>query len=534
MKKYIINSLSYLFLLGALVACTEDLNPVVEDPDDVVADAIYQSKSDYLSGLAKVYAGLAVTGQIGPAGDADIVGIDEGASQYIRQFWTLQEIPTDEAVIGWLDGNLPKMNTFEWSSNNEFITAMYYRVYFTIAVANEFIRESTPEKVSARGISGADAEEVARYRKEARFLRALAYWHGMDLFGDIPLITENDPTGLYYPERAPRTEIFSFIESELLEIESGMLSPRAVHGRADQAAAWTLLAKLYLNAETYVGEAHYTDALTYINRVINANYSLDDDYDHLFMTDNNQSPEIIFPIVYDGLETQTYGGTTFLVHAAVGGSMPAAEYGIDGGWGGIRTTKNLVLKFPYNTAGDYTSSPDDRANFYTDGMQLEIDVLLDNFTDGLAMEKFVNVSSTGDPGARLDFVDTDFPMFRLADVYLMYAEALLRGGAGGDMGTATSYINSIRERAYGNTDGNVSQSDITLDFIIDERARELYWEGHRRTDLIRFGKFADSDYVWPWKGGSQQGSSLSAHLNLYPIPSAELNANPNSSQNEGY
>lgn len=149
------------------------------------------------------------------------------------------------------------------------------------------------------------------------------------------------------------------------------------------------------------------------------------------------------------------------------------------------------------------------------------------------MVKFKNVDVNGNAGSDPtgDFPDTDFPMFRLADVYLMYAEAVLRGGQGGSVTQATDYINILRSRAYGNSNGNISTAQLTLDFILDERARELYWEGHRRTDLIRFGKFTGGAYLWPWKGGIQQGTATESYKDLYPIPSTDLIANPTLNQN---
>ena len=522
-----------LFLLPlTYIGCTDDLETQVIDPDVTLADEVYQSKEDYLSGLAKVYAAFATTGQAGPAGQGDISDIDEGASAYLRGYWQLQELPTDEAVIAWNDGNLPRLNFKEWSSSNEFINAFYNRVFFSVAAANEFIRESAPEKVSERGISGADADEIATYRLEARFLRSLVYMHGIDLFGDLGFVTDEDPVGIFFPDQVAKEEIFAFIESELLEIEQGMLEPMSIHGRADKAAVWMTLAKLYLNAEVYAGTNRYSDAITQLNKVFSAGYMLDDDYDELFMTDNFNSSEIIFPIVFDGVETQTFGGTTYLAHAAVGGSMDAADYGIDFGWGGNRTTAALVDLFEYSD--DEFNSPDDRANFYTDGQSKEINQVVDQFTDGFAIEKFVNVSSTGEPGSNATYVDTDFPLFRLADAYLMYAEAVLRGGSGGSASDALTYVNLIRQRAYGDNSGDISSSELTLDFIIDERARELYWEGHRRTDLIRHNQYTGSSYLWPWKGGVKDGVATDDHLKLYPIPSSQLFANPNLTQNPGY
>jgi hypothetical protein len=194
---------------------------------------------------------------------------------------------------------------------------------------------------------------------------------------------------------------------------------------------------------------------------------------------------------------------------------------MDGGWGGLRTTKNLVNLFAEN---------DSRAMFYSDGQNLEINNLSE-FTDGYAVVKFTNVKRDGTPGSNLAFADTDFPMFRLADVYLMYAEAHLRGG-GGDAGLALQYFNALRERAFGNTTNNVAS--ITLDGILNERARELYWEGHRRTDLIRFGRFTGGTYIWPWKNNVAEGGATDERYNLFPLPSADITANPNLVQNPGY
>jgi hypothetical protein len=122
----------------------------------------------------------------------------------------------------------------------------------------------------------------------------------------------------------------------------------------------------------------------------------------------------------------------------------------------------------------------------------------------------------------------------LADVYLMYAEAVLRGGSGGDAATALNYVNMIRERAYGDEGGNITAADLSLDFILDERAREFYWEAQRRTDLIRFGKFTGDDYLWEWKGAVKNGRSIDQKFNIYPIPAADVIANPNLTQNSGY
>ena len=256
-------------------------------------------------------------------------------------------------------------------------------------------------------------------------------------------------------------------------------------------------------------------------------YALEENYGRNFLADNHNSGEIIFSIPFDGERTITWGGMTYLVHAPVGGGMDPATYGIDGGWAGLRTTKTFVNLFP-----DVTGSLDTRAMFYTEGQSLEINDQF-SFTDGYAIPKFKNVDAEGLVGSDLTHPDTDYPMFRLADAYLMYAEAVLRGGSGGDQSQALSYINELRARSYTSTAaGTVSADNLTLDFILDERARELFWEGHRRTDLIRFGEY--TSMVWPWKKETKDGQASEEFRELLPIPSSELLANPNLEQNEGY
>lgn len=511
-------------------ACTRDLDrtPFYDE----TSASVYNDFGNYKSILAKLYAGYAISGQQGPAGKPDLTGIDEGFSNYIRQYWQAQELCTDEAVISWNDGTLPDYHKMTWTSGNEFIKATYDRIYYEIAVCNEFIRETTDDKLGSRHISGADLEEAKHYRAEARFLRALAYWHALDLFGNVPFAIEKDEVSAsFLPPQISRADLFTYIESELTAIENDLVDARQnEYGRADKAAAWTLLAKLYLNAEVYIQQQRYTEAITYCNKVIAAGYSLSDEYRKLFLADNHTSPELIFSITFDGIRTKTYGGMTYLVHAQVGGSMDASSFGINGGWSGLRTTSAFVGLFT-----DITGNTDQRAMFHTSGQQLEIDDIF-NFTHGYAIAKYRNITSAGVHGSDQtgDFPDTDYPMFRLADVYLMYAEAVLRGGAGGSTATALQYVNALRERAYGNTSGNITAAQLTLDLVLDERGRELFWEGHRRTDLIRFGRFTGGSYLWPWKGGIKEGKAVEDFRMLYPIPATDRTANPNLEQNDGY
>ena len=513
-------------LILGVGACTD----ITTEPKSTVTGAnIFNDAGSYRGFVAKLYAGLAVSGQQGPSGAGDIEGIDEGFSQYLRLMWQMQELPTDEAAIAWQDAGLPELNTQLWSSSNPFLGSMYYRIFFQATLANEFLRETTDEKLSSRGVASGLRTEIQQYRAEARFLRALSYWHGIDLFGSIPLVTEADPVNSAPPRQATRKELFDFAVSELVAIREA-LPATPQYGRAGRSAADMLLAKLYLNAQVYTGENRYADARAATERVIASGvYRLDDRYQDIFLADNHTSPEIIFPITQDGRNTRTYGGMTFLAHASVGGNvMKAADYGLNGGWWGLRVRPQIVALYP--AAGP--ASPDKRsAFFFTQGQTLQMNSISD-FTNGYAAPKYQNVTSTGQPGSNSEFVDIDFPMFRLADAYLMYAEAVLRGG-GGSRAQALGYVNQLRQRAYGNAGGNVTDAQLTLDFILAERARELLWEGHRRTDLIRFDRFTDNG-TWAWKGNVQAGRTTEAFRDLYPLPASELLANPNLKQNTGY
>ncbi len=524
MKYFNIKSKSVIaaIAVGSLffnISCLSDLER--EPITDVTSASVFKDFSNYNSLLAKLYGNIAVGGQESGDGSSDISGIDGGFSNYLRQLYTLQVITTDEAIIGWNDGNLPDIHRMNWNASNEFINALYYRLYTQVAFCNEFIRNTTDEKLSSNGISGDNATEARYMRAEARFLRAQAYYHALDLFGNIPLVSDEVLPGTALPTRMTRAEAFAYVESELKICENEMREAKTgLYGRANRGAAWALLARLYLNAEVYTGSARNNDVITYAEKIINAGYSLKPEYEDLFLADNHMNnDEVILPVVYDGAHTQTNGGTTFLVHAAVGGNMNAADFGINGGWGGIRTTKNFVNLF----------EPSDlRGRFYTNGQNIEINSYPGDFTDGYAFIKYKNITSTGVPGVHDNWVSTDVPMYRLADVYLMYAEATLRGG-NGNMGTALGYINQLRDRADA-----APVSSIDLTFILDERARELSWEFTRRTDLIRFGRFTSGSYVWPWKGGVKDGQAVADYRNLFPIPANDVIANPNLIQNPGY
>jgi len=536
MKKIHLQTSFYLAVFVAFLFQSCIKYPGLKPTNGINSSNVYSDVAGYKSVLAKVYGSFATTGNQGPAGNGDVQGFDEGFSDFYRMFWEAEELSTDEAVVAWGDVGVQDFHNMNWSPNNGFITGLYYRSMYQITLCNEFIRESTDKKISERGISAGDADQIREFAREARFLRAFQYWVLMDIFGNPPFSTESTEIGGAPPPQISRSDLFNYIETELKDIEPDMPAPHSnEYGRADKAAVWALLARLYLNAQVYTGTARYSDAITYSKKVIDAGYSLISNYSWLMLADNNlntgNNGEFIFSINYDGLHTQGYGGTTFMTHAAVGGSMSAAAFGIDGGWAGTRVTKNLPALFPGYPS--FSTITDKRAMFYTSGQNVEINDIT-AFTDGLGVTKFKNVKRDGSPGSNLGFSDIDMPLFRLPEMYLIYAEAVLRGGTGGDQATALGYINTLRTRAYGDNSGNITSGQLTLDFVLDERARELYWEGFRRTDLIRYDRFVEGTYLWPWKGGVASGTSVPAFRKLYPLPAREINANTNLDQNPGY
>jgi hypothetical protein len=506
-----------LLILG-VSACTD---PTSAPTSTVSENNIFKDVNSYQAFLAKIYAGLSTTGQQGPAGNKDISSIsDEGFSQYMRLYWEHQELPTDEAVLAWGDGAVQEFNGQVWGSSNDFLSGMFARIYMQVTWANEFLSQTTDAKLASRGVGTALKAKIQQFRAEARFLRALSYWHGVDLFGPIPLVTVNDPTP---PKQSTRQEVYDFIVSELIAIQPDLPSASpTTYGRATKEAASMLLAHVYLNGEVYTGAPHYTEALAAAQAAITGPFTLDPIYAHLFQADNNTSPEMIFPVVQDGLHTKSFGGTTFLIHAACGGAMSNTDYGVDGCWWGLRLKPEAYNLLVSDPRGSF---------FYTNGQSVTINSLT-TFTDGIAAPKFTNKTSSGGTGSDPAYPDTDFPMFRLADAYLIYAEAAVRTGT--NLPQALTYVNMIRQRAYGDNSGDITAPQLTLQFILDERGRELLWEGHRRTDLIRYGLFTGNGYIWSWKGNVQAGQATQPHLDLYPIPVSQLSANPNLKQNPGY
>ena len=528
--RYIIPSI----LLSA-TACTNDLNVEPLDTTVSTANRVYSDPANYEKALFKIYSVWALSGQDG-AGGSDISGLDAGNTVLFRSWFTLQEQSTDELKNSWSDPWCLEINGMTWGTTlNEPIEGAYQRCMFIVALTNEYLKNIpyAPDEVNKK-----------QFRAEARFCRALAYYTLMDLFGIPPFITEQNYS--IQPSQLERPALFNWIESELLDIREELPAPRqGAYGRADQATVDALLARMYLNAEVYTGTNRYSDCISACNRIIAGGYQLAPSYAELFMADNGENgrtrQEIIFPVCFDGNTTQSYGMAAVILGSRSSSEFAEIPAGIGGGWDGYRGTPQLVHMFQYQNNAQPKADEilDKRGIFFDRNRSIDITTSVTGTftTEGWAVYKYTNLQSDGNPGKNTTFPDTDFPMFRLGDTYLMYAEAVARGGQGGNISTAVNYINQLRQRAYGNTSHNVSEnwlSENNFQNLLNERCRELYWEGVRRTDLIRFGLFTSPQYVWAFKGGVLQGTGVSNRYNVFPIPSTDISVNGNLKQNEGY
>lgn len=523
------------FALVAVITVTScakklDLFPT----NDYTPDKVYSTPSGYTEVLAKIYGGLASGGNQGPSGSPDISGgLDEGSQiAFIRPFFNCEELPTDEAVVAWNDQTIHDYHNLAVTSADPFLKGMYARPMWNITLANEYLRYSTDAIVATKGFSADSVKFIKSSRAEVRFLRAFNYWLMMDLFGKSSFVTEADQVNAGFPKEISRKDLFNYVVGELKAIDGDLKPVKTIeYGRVDQGAAWALLARVYLNAAVYTGTPHYDSAVYYSSKVIGGGYSLQPSYAKLFMADNDkQKDEFIMTVPIDGAHTTGYGNTTFFTHAAAGDDA-TATYGVSGGgWYGYRATSNLANLFtdPTDTRALFNSPSYPSAKPIND---------ITDFTNGVHVRKYVNIRSDGaavsDPTGY--FADVDFPVFRLSEMYLIYSEATLRGAANGNTSTALNYLNLIRARAYGGTStGQLQSVDLTLQLVLDERARELYWEGHRRTDLVRYGLLTTGTYLWPWKGGVSSGTAVDSKYNVFPIPVSVLASNPNLTQNTGY
>jgi len=521
-----------------------------------------------LDGLfLKIYATLGLTGQQGPAGQGDIAGIDEGNSSFFRMIYTMNEFPADLIFWVWADVGVEDIRTARWNTANPLIRGLYSRLYFNITLCNLYLDET----------AGDNSSDVRAKRAETRFIRALNYFYLLDMFGNVPFTTRISREN---PQQILRADLYAWLVDELRDLYKDLAPAgnRISYYRVDQAAAWLLLSRLFLNAEVYTsvletrtpGTPDWENAALYAKKVIDSPYRLASEYRFLFMGDNNNLSavndahrEIILPIAQHGQFARSWGGSMFLIAAHHTGEM--AEWGTTDAWQCIRSRRQLVELFfptlaPYehlNNAAvkgetEYIISRagDDRAMFTNFRVNEQGDVIMGSlmgrrfrqgvdagtpttapFFEGWAITKFNNHfadpnRSPSDPV----WPDMDIPFMRKAEAYLNYAEAVFRGAPESGM-SALEAINIVRSRANATPLTSLNEMEI-----LRERGREFYSEGYRRSDLIRFNRFGGNagNYHWEWKGGEFMSRHFEEFRNLYPIPMADMIANPNLTQNYGY
>lgn len=558
----------YTICAAAAILLSMGLNSCVKDLDVEPIDPTLQSDVKPEQLFNKCYSIFATSGNNGGDGETDISGMDGGFQHKFRQMWNSNELTTDEAICSWDDGGITSYNFNSYDASHPMLKGYYDGLCLGVTFCNDYL------------------ETFGSYNKtmtaEIRFLRAFQFYLLMDAFGNIPFTTKISADN---PVQYTRTQVFEFIESELKDIigeGSGdqVLSNPAPkkygdegYGRVDKAAAWMLLARLYLNAQVYTGTPRWAEARDYAKMVIESPYKLHTTdyngvgidgitrhwtaYQKLFMGDNGTNgatEEALFLVIQDGRRTTSWGGSNFLISSTVSSDIHPNPYNpteVNGlynnnTWSGNRARPELIKKFfsdyeaPYGHAYDVAAAAgDDRALFETINSPLDKPIVnrpidIENFADfdqGFVIAKFNNFKCDGSPGSDDTFADSHLFYMRVAEAYLTYAEAVTRlAGSGAAPGDAVNAINEIRGRAHA-----TQKTSYSLNDILDEWSREFYFEGRRRVDLIRFGKFGGAtDYKWQWKGGVYAGRDFEAWRNIFAIPTDDLLANPNLKQNEGY
>lgn len=535
MKLYIKSLLpaAVLALSLGLTSCVGDLDVKPIDPNTLM-----KATPDYL--FNKCYANMAVAGNGGANGNSDIDGIDGGTSGFLRQLFNSQELTSDEAVCAWGDEGVQPLNKNQWNAEHPFLRGFYYRLFYGVSICNHYLEVAKNH----------DATMTA----EVRFLRALYYYYLMDGWGNIGWRTA---IGDDLPEQMSRAKLYKWIEAELLEAEKNMAEAKpekdneAGYGRADKAAAWLLLSRLYLNAEVYTGKPEWAKAKEYAKKVMDSPYKLHQGsavngwtaYQQLFMGDNGSngaSEEAILALLQDGEKTTSWGTTLFLMASAYDEDMKDKQFVAGNNtteqWKGNRARPELLEKFfPKGSAPKegtkelQKAANDNRALFWGTSRELKIKSTT-TFSDGFSVTKFNNYRVDGGTSKDTKFPDTDFFLMRAAEAYLTFGEADARLNGGATTPEGTQAINQLRIRAAANTFPGFS-----LDEILDEWSREFYFEGRRRTDLIRFNKFGgNNNYNWAWKNGVASGANFSKDMNLFPLPNTEIKTNKNLKQNPGY
>lgn len=498
--KYLVPGIGALMALSA-ASCVGDLDLTPNDPNVKLE---LNTVEEWDGFLGRLYGNL--------YRDDVISTSDGGAGTFTRAHFNLQEVTADECFISevWNDPGYQPLNFNQWGSNNEWIYAAFAREFFNAKMGAEFIA-----KMRESGAAFFDQAEVDARIAEASVLRGLAYYMMIDLFGRGPWVDESSVTGAI-PPTYNRTELFNAITEELRTAIPN-LKPAAeqAYGRVSREAGWMLLAKLYLNAEVYTGTPMWQECADACKQVVSTGIELAPEYKYLFCATNDKyvgNGEILWAVPQQQGRMETWGGTTYLT-AGCWMAKPAdpsiltkLNYSGDA-WEGLRCRPELSKAL----------KGDPRRMLYEGEYQEEIPVLNGNekTSCGYMFIKYSNspeddyLNTAGNTNNNVAMSNIDYPLFRMADTYLMLAECQFHGVNCNGL----NYLNKVRERA-----GLDALGSLTADDILHERQCELYLEGHRRSDLIRFGRYTGSTYLWSWKNGTLDGGFIPEYRALFPIP----------------
>jgi hypothetical protein len=552
----IFNKILILSLALVFCSCLKDLNTVPLNKTDFTSENAYENEASYLHSLAYINGYYMMVGQDDP-GSNDLGFSDSGQSEFLRQWFNLNEMPCDALKCVWGDSYISALQTDSWGDGvNDAMTAVYTRAVKAIALVNEYLLQTEDSRLESRGQSHL-IEKVHGYRAEARFHRAMFFYVLMDEFGNPPFPTPENIGGAN-PAQIKRADLFSWLETELLDLGSDASDMpergEVEYPRPTKGSVWALLSRMYLNAEVYTGTAKWQEAKNAAQKVIDMGYKLQGTYADLFRQDNTtngSADEFVFAVAYDRVSVQSWGGTTTFVSASLNEDANKAigqHFGLEKvnfeNWAGYHVPADYVARFqlsgvewgnPDNTFGYDRERSDKRAFFTNLGCKESFD--LATMATGWLCWKYCGLNADNtfaqgvEGGGDNKLSSADMPIFRLAEMYLNYAEADARinGGTVKDA-KAVSYVKALRDRA-----GVGMPSDLTLDWLLDERAREFMWEGHRRVDLIRYGYFTSMNYPWTYKGGILNGKfSIPEFRTIYPLVQSDLSANSNLQQNNGY
>lgn len=495
--------ISSILFAGLFLFGTQGCTNLDEDLYDTIGeDNFFRTEEEFAAALGAAYAGLR-----------------DFAFQDAR-FWNANEHSTDECIAptrgaDWGDGGRwIRLHQHTWGPDDADFNDAWNFLYRGVNTCNRLIYQF-------ENFEGEISNREAIFA-ELKVLRAFYYFWLCDMFGNVPLVTRFDVEEGFLPTQATRQEIFNFVESEIKSNMAQLSDEKSLltYGRMTQWVARAILARLYLNAGVYVGTERWQDCIDQCDAIINsAKFDLEANYFSNFAVANDASGEAIFAVPYDKkfgpnlrfhLQTLHYlNKETFRLQTTPwNGFCTLAEFYDTYDDNDARKASWLVGP-QFNSSGDPLEE---------NGAQLVITKEISSIenaarNEGARLKKFEFES-----GINQD-MSNDFPVFRYSDVLLMKAESLLRLNKPGD---ALPLVNLVHERADLDPYGA-----IDLEELYNERGRELAWEVSRRQDMIRFGKWNDA---WQFKD-AMPGAT---HLNLFPIPQPQLDANTNLGQNDGY